>query len=351
MQATAKLLNRRDAGGKVLNVGVGPGASASATMNWQLTDFAIGHMNDQAKALEFAERLCPTVAVPGSHGQYKKFDDVNSFQIYNTARAMGADPTRIQFAAGDEYYNCAPQALEIMVDEKEREDAGSGSAVAQQLLDEGKIKALVNAATLSYAYTRTAFVLSKVNPVANRGNFSNPGIDPIDQIDEQLEQLAQLCGSTANIKITMSLDGWRAIRSNALSKRRLVGVQLSEITLEQFRNMLIFPCDTEVYSLSYVAAPGTGPQGGFSATANTPTAGEFTAKSRLLSGNILIHYSTPSPTIYDPSAFKSFVVGGNTVQAVRSYMALNGLYGGHLVDWSEDIEQTSAIAMRRLAIS
>src|SRR5580658_2131200 len=100
MQATAKLLNRRDAGGRILNYGgAGPGASLSATINYTLTDYAAGHMNDIATLYDYAERLCPTVNVPGSHGQYKKFDDINSFQAYLTTRALGADPTRIQFAA------------------------------------------------------------------------------------------------------------------------------------------------------------------------------------------------------------------------------------------------------------
>jgi hypothetical protein len=338
---------------KILNTaGVSPGATLSAQINYTLSDFASGHMNDTAKLYEFAERLCPTVAVPGAHGQWKAFDDINSFQAYTTARAMGADPTRIQFAAEDEYYNCAPQALEITVDEKEREDAGKGNAVAQQLLDEGKIKALVNAALLSYANTRTTFVLNNLTAVANRGNFGNPNIDPIDQIDEQIDQLAQVCGSMENIKITMSLDAWRAIRSNAKSKFRLIGNQIGEITLQQFMDALLFPCDTKVYSLSYIAPPGTGPPGGGNyAGTQEPAAGVFTTKSRLLSGNIIIHYSVPNPTLYDPSAFKSFCVGGNTVQAVRSWMALNGLYGGHLVDWSEDVVQTSSIGARRLTLS
>ena len=346
----ASLRNRGD-GGRILNAGVGPGSLASARINYTLTDFATGHMNDLMKAYEYAERICPTVRVPGLFGQYKKFDDVNSFQIYTTRRGLGADPTRIQFAAEDEYYNCAPQGLEVMVDEAERLAAGSENAVAQQLLDEGKIKALMNAAALSYAYNRTAYVLANTTAVANRGNFSNPNIDPIDQIDEQLDNLTRLCGSTAFIKITMDVGAWRAIRANALAKRRLVGVQLNEITIEDFKSCLLFPCDTEVYSLSYVAPPGTGPAGGGSATANTPTGGEFTTQVRLLAGVVLIHYSVPNPTLYDPSAFKAFTVGSQNVQSVKSYMAPNGLYGGHIVDWSEDIEQTSSKAMIRLNVS
>jgi hypothetical protein len=36
---------------------------------------------------------------------------------------------------------------------------------------------------------------------------------------------------------------------------------------------------------------------------------------------------------------------------VRSYQAPNGLWEGHLIDWSRDIKQTSSLAMRRLSIS
>ena len=345
-------LRNRGVPGLVLNTaGVSPGLSSSATINYTLTDFAIGHMNDLNDTMELAERLCPTVNVPASVGRYKKFDDINSFQVYTTARGIGADPQRIEFAAEDEYYHCAPQALEVTVDEEERNLAGQSNAVAQQLLDEGKIKALLNVTALSYTYTRVNYVLNNVTAVANRGNFSNPNIDPIDQIDEQLDNISKLVGTTNNIKITMDVSAWRAIRSNALAKRRLVGVQLSEIKLSQFEDMLLFPCDTKVYSISYVTPPGTGPAGGGSTTVNTPSAGEFNPKLRLLSGVVLIHYSQPNPTPYDPSAFKSFVVGTGNPQAVRSYMAPNGLYGGHLIPWSEDVEQTSTISMVRLTLS
>jgi hypothetical protein len=302
-------------------------------------------MNDLKAAYDYAERICPTVRVPGSHGQYKKFDDVNSFQTYNTARAMGADPTRIEFAAEDEYYNCAPQALEVTVDEEERRQAGEYNPVAQQLLDEGKIKAVLNAAALSYAYKRTNYVINNTGAVPQRGNFSNPNIDPIDQIDEQLDALSLACGSINFLKVTMDVSAWRAIRSHPLVKKRLIGVQVSEISIEQFKSMLLFPVDLMVASISYTGT-NQGPAGGSGASA-----GEKTPKKRLLSGNILIHYSAPDPTLYDPSAFKCFVSGQSNVQAVRSYMAPNGLYGGHIVDWSEDIEQTSQMAMVRLQLS
>jgi hypothetical protein len=333
----------------------GPGAGLSATLNYQLTDFATGHMNDLKSAYDYVERICPTVKVPGSHGQFKKFDDVNSFQIYNTSRALGADPTRIVFAAEDEYYNCAPQALEVTVDEEERRQAGENNAVAQQLLDEGKIKAVLNAAILSAAYKRTQFVINNTVAVTGRGNFSNPNIDPIDQIEEQLDLITLACGSVGQLMITMDTRAWRAIRSNPLAKRRIIGVQMGMPTVDQFKDCLYLAVDVDVANFSYVAAPGTGPAGGGSeAGVPEPGAGEIGGKSRLLQGvggNVLIHYSVPNPTIYDPSAFKAFLTGTSEVQAVRSYMAPNGLFGGHIVDWSEDVEQTSTEAMVRLQLS
>jgi hypothetical protein len=202
--------NRGSSGGLIINAGISPGLSSSAAINYTLTDFATGHMNDMKKTYELAERICPTVHVPGSVGRYKKFDDVNSFQVYVTKRGIGADPTRVQFAAEDAYYHCAPQALEITVDEEERNLVGADNAIAQQLLDEGKIKALTNVCLLSYAYNRVNYVLTNTAAVAGRGNFSNPNIDPIDQIDEQLDNISKLCGSTDNIKITMDVSAWRA---------------------------------------------------------------------------------------------------------------------------------------------
>lgn len=333
-----------------------PGTSSTATLNYQLTDFAIGHMNDLTAAYAFCERLAPTVHVPGTHGQYKKFDDVNSFKVYNTQRPMGGDPTRVQFAAEDQFFNCKPNALEVTVDEEERRQAGESNPVAQQLLDEGKIKALLNAAALSEAYNRTNYVLGKLAPVAGRGNFSNQNIDPIDQIDEQIDALSLLGGNVSNIHITMDLGAWRTIRSHPLVKRRLTGVQLSEISQSQFREMLIVPVDVMVASISYAtnaagAPSNVGPASATNPTVNTPGAGEFATKLRLLAGNIIIHYQVDNPTVYDPSAFKTFTAGLSSIMSVRSYMAPNGLYGGHFVDWSEDIEQTSALSARRLALS
>jgi len=311
------------------------GRATSAALNYQLTAFAIGHMNDLRQTQEVAERLCPTVNVGGSNGQYKVFDDLNSFQVYNTARAMGGDPTRIEFAAGDAFFNCKPQALEVTVDEEERNQVGLDSAVAQQLLDQGKIKALLNSIALSSVKKRVDYVLANCAALADKGEWSNPDVDPIEELDGVIGDLATVCGNVAGIKVTMSLKAWSILRNHPKSKQRCNGVQPMPLTIDQVKSGLSIPVDIGVYAITYNAAQ----------------LGQAKSKKQLLVGDTLVHYSMPSPTVYDPSAFKCFSAGQNNISAVRSYMAANGLYGGHLVDWSEDIKQTSAISMQRITLS
>ena len=311
------------------------GRGVTASLNYQLTNFAQGHMNDVRRAYELAERLCPTVAVPGSNGQYKKFNDKNSFQVYNTARALGSDPKRIEFAADDAFYNCKPQALEIPVDEEERRQAGENNPLAQQLLDEGKIKALLNVTALSSAKKRVDFVLANLAAEAAIGNWSNVNIDPIDQLDSVIVALATACGNSEMIKVTMSLSAWATLRNHPKSKARCNGIQAMPLTIEQVQAGLTIPVDMKAFAISY----------------NENQLGQAQSKKQLLVGDVIVHYSSPSPTVYDPSAFKCFTAGQNNVASVRSYMADNGLYGGHFVDWSEDIAQTGTAAAKRITLS
>lgn len=309
----------------------------SATLNHQLTHYAQGLWNDLSDVIKLAERLAPTTPVPGATGQFKKFDDKNSFLPEKTARAIGGDPVLVAFDAADDSYSCQPQALEVRVDLAEVQAAGVDNELAQQLLDEGKIKALLNKTALSHVLDVTNTVLANTTPVAGRGNWSNPDIDPLDQLDEQLLNLAQNCGSTQNIKITMDIGAWNTLRNHPLVKKRTQFTQVNNLSLEQLNSALIFPVDLMAANIVYDTTRLTQP-------AN---------KQRVMSGVCLVHYSVPGATIYDPSAFKTFTVGsgGGFLGNVRTYQAPNQLWRGHLVDWSRAIKQTSALSMVRLNIA
>lgn len=310
--------------------------SSTAALNTQLTNYAQGLWNDQKDVIAVAERLAPSTPVASSGGQYKQFDDKNSFMPENTARALGGDPTVVQFAATDGNFNCKPQALEVRVDKEEENQAGvSQGALAGEILDQGKIKALTNKTALSHARDVTDFVIANTTPIADRGNFSNAEIDPIDQIDEQLEGISLDVGSTQGIKITLDVGTWRIIRNHPMVKARCSGVQVGGITLQQFMSLFSIPADVMVANVVQDLAK----------------LGQPSNKKRLLQGVLFAHYSVPNPTVYDPSAFKCFTVGqGSYIAGVRTYSAPNGLWRGHLMDWSRDIKKTSSLSIRRLNI-
>lgn len=312
-------------------------AAGTAALNTQLTSYAQGLWNDASSVVAMAERLAPTVSVPTSNGQFKKFDDKNSFMPESTARTLGGDPKVVAFSATDDTYSCKPQALEVRVDKEEDNQAGANQdALASELLDQGKIKAVVNKTALSHAVDVATFVIANTAGVANRGNFSNADIDPIDQIDEMIDSLALAVGSTQNLKLTFDLTTWRTIRNHPKVKARITGVQASAITQQQLIDMLCLPVDVMVGNIVYDAAA-------LAQAAN---------KKRILQGVLFAHYSVPNPTAYDPSAFKCFTVGpGSYIAGVRTYQAPNGLYRGHLLDWSRDIKKTSALSISRYDIS
>ena len=315
-----------------------PGAIGSATLNYQLTAYAQGLWNEISDVIKLAERLAPTTPVPGASGQFKKFDDKNSFLRPKTARALGGDPNLIAFAASDDTFACKPQALEVRVDLAEDQAAGNaGGDVQTQLLDQGKIRALINQQALGHVGDVVDAVIAGTAATAGLGNWDSPDIDPIDQLDQELLALSLACGSTQNIKLTLDVASWNLLRNNPLVKKRTAFTQVANLTNQQLAEILIFPVDVMVANI----------------VNDTAALGQAPSKSRIMSGTALLHYSIPNATLYDPSAFKCFTVGaaGSFIGNVRTYQAPNQLWRGHLVDWSRDIKQTSTLSMRRINVS
>jgi len=315
-----------------------PSIIGSATLNYQLTAYAQGLWNDIGDVIKLAERLAPTTPVPGSSGQFKKFDDKNAFLRPKTARALGGDPSLISFGASDDTYTCKPQALEVRVDLAEDQAAGSsGGDVQVQLLDQGKIRALINQQALGHVGDVVDAVLANTTATAGLGNWDSPDIDPIDQLDQELLALSLNCGSTQNVKLTLDVASWNLLRNNPNVKKRTQFTQVANLTTQQLAEILIFPVDVMVANI----------------VNDTAALGQNPSKARIMSGTCLLHYCLPNATLYDPSAFKSFTVGaaGSFIGNVRTYQAPNQLWRAHLVDWSRDIKPTSSLSIRRIDIS
>ena len=310
---------------------------SAATINYTLTGYAQGHANDLLRVQEVVNALIPTVPVSGAAGQYKKFDDENSFRVYTTQRGLGGRARRIEFNADDGTFNCQPQALEVTIDDHERDlAAAGGNPLAGELLDQGKIRALINSQALSHYNKMVAYVLSKLTAVADRGNWSSADIDPIDQLDEQLEALSRDVGSTSFINLVLSTGAWRKLRENAKVKARSTGVQVGGISRDQLQGLLLFPVNVVIGSVSKLSSK----------------LGQSTkTKTNVIGDNAILTYSVPSPTQYDPSAFKCFSTGSGLVAAVRTYRDESARSDVHAVDWSEDAQQTSTLAAKLLAIT
>ncbi len=311
-------------------------ATTSATLNVTLTPYAQGLAADRLNALEVARALCPLVPVGNAAGQFKKFDDRNAFLLYTTERGLGGTAKRIAFAATDGSYNCAPQALEVTVDDHERALAGDG-ALAGKLLDEGKIRALINSTALAHASKVMSVVNANVTAVTDRGNWSNDSVDPIDQLDEQLDALATAVNDTGNIVMVLSTTAWRTLRNHPKVKARVSGITTAT-RIQDVIDMLMFPVRVVIGVVSTTS------------TKFGQSAGSVT-KSQLVGANCYLAYSVPNPSVYDPSAFKCFTTGIGAIEAVRTYRDDSARSDVHAIDWSEDIQLTGAAAIKRLAIT
>lgn len=310
---------------------------SAALVNYTLTAYAQGLMNDLMAVQSAIAALCPTVPVTGSSGQYKIFSDENSFRVYATQRGLGGSARRIEFDATDGSFSCEPQALEVTVDDAERDlAAAGGNPLAGDLLDQGKIRALLNSTSLSHVDKIVSFVIANTTAVDSRGNWSNPDIDPIEQLDEQLLALSINVGSTEGINLVMGTLAWYILRNHPKVKARCSGVQVGGITIEQLKGMLIFPANVVVSGLSKL----------------TSKLGQSTkTKGNLVGSNAILTYSVANPTIYDPSAFKCFTTGQGNIAAVRTYRDESARSDVHAVDWSEDLKVTSSLCSKRLAIT
>lgn len=287
-------------------------------------------MQDRTSAL--AEFLAPTVLVPATIGHYKKYDDKNLYQALDTARAVGGPAKRIEFDASDPTYNCKPQALEVTIDDSERDAEG-----APILLEQAKTTVLVNTAVLSHEDKVLTAVKAGVSAVsdADRGKWSSADIDPIDQIDEQINAIAAATGMLPN-RICMGLGAWYSLRKNPKVKARVAGVKVAGFGYQDFAACLLNPAiELRVGVLVKDAK-------------KFPAA---KSASGIVGDECFIFYASPTPSTYDPSFAKTFMGGRGGVESVRLYRDEKVRSDVLALDWSVDVQVVATGMVRRLTIT
>tara|TARA_R110002020_G_scaffold372153_2_gene583667 strand:- start:16136 stop:17080 length:945 start_codon:yes stop_codon:yes gene_type:complete len=312
------------------------GLRSEASVNPTLTNYASGVLNDLQSAT--ADFLAPQVQVPATIGQYKAYDDKNAFQVHETARGVGGPARRIFMDVTEPTYNCLPQALEITIDDSERDAAGTLNPLD---LEQAKVKTLVQSSVLSHERhvitTVNAAVTANGETVGGgvMGTWGAAGTDPVVQIDYLIELIAKSTGQLPNA-ILMGMTAWRRFRNNAKVIEKQPGAALIGLNQGQASAMLINP-SAEI-RLSTMAF-------------DTTKQGKTRSNSFVNGDDVYIFVRSASPTIYDPSALKTFAGGRGGVSAVREYRDESSRSDIYAVDWSRDVKVTSAISIQRITTS
>jgi len=306
------------------------GLRAEASVNPTLTNYASGVLNDLQSAT--ADFLAPQVQVPATIGQYKAYDNKNAFQTHDTARGVGGPARRIFMDVSEPTYNCLPQALEITIDDSERDAAGTLNPLD---LEQAKVKTLVQSSVLSHEKHVITTVNAAVSATGGVGVWSNDANDPVDEIDAQIEAIAKDTGQLPNA-ILMGMTAWRRFRQNAKVVAKQPGAALIGLNQGQASAMLINP-STEI-RLSTMAY-------------DTTKQGKTRNNSFVNGDDVYIFVRSATPTIYDPSALKTFAGGRGGVSAVREYRDESSRSDVYAVDWSRDVKVTSSISIKRITTS
>lgn len=317
--------NRLDPDHPIMNA-----VRAQASANPTLTNFAVGLAQDMTRAL--AEFLSPTCEVPSTVGQFKRFDDKNAFQTYNTARAVGGRATRIEFETSDATYNCKPQALEVPVDDSERDAADASDPIK---LDESKIKTLISVSTLSHETKVIDATINAISAEAVLGVWSDATKDPVEELDGLIEAISNATGMMPN-RLAIGIGAWKAFRNHPKVRARQPGAELIGLTPGQAAAMLLNPeIQIKIGTLSR----------------DTTKFGKAKNAVNVVGAKLLLFIASDNPTQYDPSFSKTFTGRRGGVTAVRTYREEGARSDIHAVDWSEDIQITGTACGRRVDIS
>lgn len=306
-------------------------STTSSTVVQTLTNYARGIAQDRASAV--AEFLAPSVPVGSATGKFKSFNDKNAFQVISADRAIGGAAKRLEFLASDSDYNCKPKALEIAIDDAERDLAGAGDPLR---LEQAKIDVLLTSALISHENDVLTAVKNGLSAVGSRGSWSDLSTnDPIKELDEQIKAIAVECGMMPN-RIILGIGAWYYLRNHAKTLARQPGAVNIGVSLQQFTGMLLNPAiEARIGVLSKDSAK----------------MGATKSATNIVGDEVFIYYASPSPTQYDPSFAKTFRTQSGGVEAVRMYRDEKARSDVLAIDWSNDIQVVGSACGRRLTIS
>ena len=304
---------------------------ASSSVIGYLADYARGIFPDLLAAQDpIVARMAPFTPVSSATGYYKNYSDKNAFQTPGTDRAIGGAAKRLEFLATDAQFACRPQALEIGIDDAERDESGGYG----RNVEEAKVKTLLTSAAVSHINDVVVAARAGLAAAATPNWQTASSATPITDIDTQIQAIADDIGMFPT-DIVFGLSAWRRFRDAAQVKTSFPNASVVGVTTEQAAGILLNP-GIRVGVTTAIR------------DANKPGAAKSTAN--ILANDVFIFYTSPNPTQFDASFMKTFVVSGG-IDNARRYRDEKTRSDIIAVDWNRDLRVTSAISARRLTVT
>lgn len=282
-----------------------------------------------------AEFIAPTVEVASTTGRFKKYLKGEQLLIPDTRRAIGGNAALVTFGATDGNFNVEPHALDFPADQLTQIESAEtginilmqGASVASQI------------ASLSHEKRVLDSVVAATSVPVDVDLASD---DPIKVIDQNIIEVSRLSGGWSGVmqvRVVIGLTAMEKLKNHSKVLNRCINAggiastATPNITPQQLSAMLLGTPPVMISSSAYnSAAPNADP-----------------VLSWLLEDQILVFIASQNPTIFDPSAFKTFRLMGQWMTP-RAYSSVDGRVDYQGWDWTADVQNIST-AVKRLSIS
>lgn len=280
-----------------------------------------------------ADFLAPTVEVATDTGYFKKYSEKSRFCIPDTRRAVGGRATELGFDSSDATFNCKPNALDVPVDQLEKDaEEAAGVAILQEAADLG-----AEVGGLAHEKTVIDLAVSTLTPGVANIDFAADK-DVIDQLDQKIITLIKAAGygSLLNVALLMGPTFVRRLKNHASVRGRFpVGKkEIVNPSIEDILGLLITKPEAKMSSMVYDKAPE----------------GKAADIDFVLDDKLILFLRKENPTRRDPSFMKTFRRRGAWM-APRVYARDDGRVEVAALDWSEDVQVANSAAGQLLAIA
>jgi hypothetical protein len=300
-----------------------------------LTDYAFGLMQDLQAAMRLLNILAPVVPCGATTGKYNKFDDTAAFKTFAEAvarRSVGGHANEIQFLNDTANYSAEPYGLRVKIDEYEKQQAGGNMS----LLEKGKTRTLQIMCVLALINQIVGKIKDGVAATANKGAWLDANVDPIAEINGLIKAVYLATGIVPN-QVVFDFGAWCVFSDNPKVRARMPGADLAEVSPERVSRLFVNPsARVEIVETATLYGGGLG---NASAT-----------KRGILGGSVFVMFSSPMPTVYDPSFMKTFAPAAQLFTEIFSYRE-EPHFDWFENDWTCDPQIVSAGLCKRLDVT